>query len=332
MKLDLCLRCMAPLGEDGRCPRCGGDNGDLVSLPHQLPPGSILNNRYLVGRVLGEGGFGITYMGFDLALELKVAIKEYYPAGFVSRDVNATHFVSSVTVPGGGNMFENGKQKCMNEAKTMAKLDELREVVRVRDYFLANNTAYIIMDFVEGVTLKDCDLRSTLFMRCRFVDVTLEDCLTHGLLFIDCEFEGTFTVRSTGTNNGLQDPDKLKTLTFGFGCRTADDDSKVLVEGMAGYGLFFDGYVGRWEVSNSTFSHLVVNGSHHTGDDGVERACGPGRIVDSPAVRHVVIGGEPPHKLLIAGVDHTDGPRLDAPAYLEAPGIDVIYERGEAVP
>ena len=146
---------MAPLGEDGRCPRCGGDNGDLVSLPHQLPPGSILNNRYLVGRVLGEGGFGITYMGFDLALELKVAIKEYYPAGFVSRDVNATHFVSSVTVPGGGNMFENGKQKCMNEAKTMAKLDELREVVRVRDYFLANNTAYIIMDFVEGVTLKD---------------------------------------------------------------------------------------------------------------------------------------------------------------------------------
>lgn len=190
-----------------------------------------------------------------------------------------------------------------------------------------NVTAYF-----KGITLKDCDLRSTLFMRCRFVDVTFEDCLTHGLLFIDCEFEGTFTVRSTGSDNGLREPDKLKTLTFGFGCRTADDGSKVLVEGMAGYGLFFDGYVGRWEVHRSAFSHLVVNGSRHTGDDGVERACGPGRIIDSPEVRHVVIGGEHPHRLEIAGVDHEDGPRLDAPAYLEAPGIDVVYERGDVVP
>lgn len=155
MKLDLCLRCMTPMGEDGRCPKCGCGREETASLPHQLPAGSILSGRYLVGRVLGEGGFGITYIGFDLALELKVAIKEYYPAGFVSRDVSATCFVTGVSMPGTQNMFENGKVKCMTEAKTMAKLDELREVVRVRDYFLANNTAYIIMDFVEGVTLKD---------------------------------------------------------------------------------------------------------------------------------------------------------------------------------
>lgn len=73
---------MTPVGEDGVCPSCGLTSGTYTPLPHHIPPGTVLMGRYLVGRVLGEGGFGITYIGCDLRLELKVAIKEYFPTNW----------------------------------------------------------------------------------------------------------------------------------------------------------------------------------------------------------------------------------------------------------
>ena len=73
---EYCPYCMTPVGEDGVCPNCGLTSGTYTPLPHHIPPGTVLMGRYLVGRVLGEGGFGITYIGCDLRLELKVAIKE----------------------------------------------------------------------------------------------------------------------------------------------------------------------------------------------------------------------------------------------------------------
>ena len=74
-----CPYCMTPIQDGKICPRCGLTAGNYVPQPHHLRPGTLLMDRYLVGRVLGEGGFGITYIGCDLRLELKVAIKEYYP-------------------------------------------------------------------------------------------------------------------------------------------------------------------------------------------------------------------------------------------------------------
>lgn len=75
-----CPYCMTPVSENESCSVCGLTAGTYIPSPHHLPPGTVLMDRYLVGRVLGEGGFGITYIGCDLRLELKVAIKEYYPA------------------------------------------------------------------------------------------------------------------------------------------------------------------------------------------------------------------------------------------------------------
>ena len=145
----LCMGCMSYNPQGGRCPLCGFDLSNYRAPLHHLRPGTILNGKYYLGKALGEGGFGITYIGWDLNLEMKTAIKEYFPSGLVSRDISNT---DTVTVFSGNanNSFEVGKNKFINEAKVLAKFDNLQGIVSVKDFFLENGTAYISMEFVEG--------------------------------------------------------------------------------------------------------------------------------------------------------------------------------------
>ena len=138
---------------DEVCPHCGADPAANVNAPNQLECGSILAGTYLVGCVLGQGGFGITYIGLDLNLNLKVAIKEYYPEGYVTREGH-THS-SVIPLPGERKvLFERGKDKFVNEAQILAKFSEDPSIVGVRGFFQENGTAYIVMNFLEGETLK----------------------------------------------------------------------------------------------------------------------------------------------------------------------------------
>ena len=84
---DFCMCCMEhSLGQNGICSRCGAAEASLNPSPHHLRPRTLLRDRYMIGKVLGEGGFGITYVGWDTLFYTKVAIKEYFPNGFVMRD------------------------------------------------------------------------------------------------------------------------------------------------------------------------------------------------------------------------------------------------------
>ena len=148
-----CPYCMNPVKEGEACNYCGLTEGAYVPRDHHLPLGTVLNNRYLVGRVLGEGGFGITYIGCDLNLELKVAIKEYFPIDRVYRFSNTSLQVSNYAHATG--KYNSGKEKFLREAHTMARLDKQQSIVSVRDFFEENNTAYIVMEYVEGTTLKE---------------------------------------------------------------------------------------------------------------------------------------------------------------------------------
>ena len=150
----ICMRCMTRLTEGSSvCAACGEDNEQLQNDSHQLPVRTILAGKYLVGYALGQGGFGITYVGWDINLELKVAIKEYYPEGCVSRELT----MQSTVIPlrgTSGEYFLYGREKFVQEAKALAKFTGTPGVVNVRDFFTENGTAYIVMDFVDGRTMK----------------------------------------------------------------------------------------------------------------------------------------------------------------------------------
>ena len=153
MELSKCLGCMEDL-QGYPCPNCGYDPVKEKRPEYALPRETILAGKYLVGKVLGQGGFGITYIGWDLALERKVAIKEYYPSGQVSRSPG-TRSLTWYTNEPAVQAREDGMKMFLKEARKMVKADSIPGVVRVLDLFQENGTAYIVMDFVEGETLKN---------------------------------------------------------------------------------------------------------------------------------------------------------------------------------
>ena len=154
MEVRRCMKCMHPLAAgETVCPECGRAYGSANAETFALKPGTILEGKYLVGEMLGQGGFGITYIGFDLLLEQKVAIKEYYPmsTGMVSREGHSTVVWSSAMM--GKTGTQKGFDSFLKEARKMAKLGGIPGVVGVKSVFIQNETAYIVMDFIEGETL-----------------------------------------------------------------------------------------------------------------------------------------------------------------------------------
>ena len=154
MKINRCFGCMAEI-QGYPCPQCGYDARSADTASYVLQPGTILNGKYLVGKVLGQGGFGITYIGLDLALERKVAIKEYFPSGQVSRHPSGGSTVLWYTTATAHTAKSSGMEMFIKEARKMTKVSNNPNVVHVLDLFQENETAYIIMDFIEGQTLKD---------------------------------------------------------------------------------------------------------------------------------------------------------------------------------
>lgn len=139
--------------ENGVCARCGFDMNGYTVMPHHLVPGTLVKQRYKIGRVLGEGGFGITYIGIDTVLNLKVAIKEFYMSGYVNRNHDASPNVFA-TLGTHRDTFEKNREKFLNEARVLAQFYGEAGIVGVRDFCEENGTAYIIMDFLNGVDLK----------------------------------------------------------------------------------------------------------------------------------------------------------------------------------
>lgn len=127
---------------------------DRYWLPHQLPQGTQLKGRYQLERVLGQGGFGITYLGWDLWKRVRVAIKEYYPKAYAYR--NCPDSLDLICISQAhARAFEEGMNRFLREAQALQKLSGIAGVVAIFDFFQENNTAYIVMDYVEGVNLKD---------------------------------------------------------------------------------------------------------------------------------------------------------------------------------
>ncbi|MDE5893780.1 MAG: protein kinase, partial [Acetatifactor sp.] len=159
MNISRCVNCMEDMENVSGtiCPRCHFDNARAAEAqsPYAIRQNSILHGRYLIGNVLGQGGFGITYIAFDLVLSIKVAIKEYFPMGIAMRDPGSSNTLLWHSTQVNTEQRQSGQESFLKEARRIAKIDQIPSIVRVRDTFFDNETAYIVMDFVEGITLKD---------------------------------------------------------------------------------------------------------------------------------------------------------------------------------
>lgn len=150
-----CCNCMSRVGGNfGICPSCGFDMDSWHQPENALPVETILRGRYLIGKTLGIGGFGITYLGLDLETGRRLAIKEHFPSDMAGREnAAAGNYRVKVIKAGQERNFRAGVQDCLEEGKYLAMFQEVPNVVTVREYFTENGTAYLVMDYVSGVTL-----------------------------------------------------------------------------------------------------------------------------------------------------------------------------------
>ena len=151
--MKLCRNCFRQIGDNSECPYCGYDEReDADKYPLALKPETVLNGRYQLGRVLGQGGFGVTYVALDTQTRSRVAIKEYLPAEFAYREPGSKELLlHSGDVQ---ESFSYGKQQFLHEAGTLAELVGNEHIIRIESYFEENGTAYFAMEYVEGSTLK----------------------------------------------------------------------------------------------------------------------------------------------------------------------------------
>ncbi|WP_158099071.1 leucine-rich repeat domain-containing protein [Flavonifractor sp. An100] len=136
---------------EGPCPYCGFDlSENEKDYPNALRAGTVLNHRYIIGRVLGQGGFGITYLTWDTKLQTKMAVKEFMPNDIATR-IGTT---VSVAMKSKSEEFTYGAERFQKEARTLAKFMGQPNIAGVTDYFDENDTSYFVMDYIEGISFK----------------------------------------------------------------------------------------------------------------------------------------------------------------------------------
>lgn len=153
MASELCMNCFSVKGNYEVCPYCGYVEGTPPKQPHYLTPGTVIGGHFIVGTVIGFGGFGITYKCFDVTLGVVVAVKEFYPAGLVNRSPGE----SKVGLLSGEKkaQYRHQLKRFLMEAQSIAQFGNAKDIVNVYDFFEENGTAYIIMEYIDGVLLKD---------------------------------------------------------------------------------------------------------------------------------------------------------------------------------
>jgi serine/threonine protein kinase len=149
---NLCPSCFTEIAAE-TCTSCGYSSETVSQYPTALPMGTILMGRYLIGKVLGKGGFGVTYLAYDLNQNKRVAIKEYLPDNLTHRNTGTTEV--STYAGEKGEAFKAGADKFFEEAKTVSKFNGHPNIINVLEFFFENNTAYFVMEYLNGIDLKN---------------------------------------------------------------------------------------------------------------------------------------------------------------------------------
>ena len=148
----ICLRCMKRSDDADICPYCGKEKKGQLTWSKALAPGTVLNNKILIGNILGKGGYGITYIGYDMLLEYRVAVKEFFPDEMVDRaeDGKTVTVLDEVN----GEEYQKETTAYLREARVLAEYSKFPGIVAIKDLFYENNTGYLIMEFLEQGNLR----------------------------------------------------------------------------------------------------------------------------------------------------------------------------------
>lgn len=217
-----CYECMKPNLPDGirSCPGCGAKLPYEAQDLRDCPPGTVLNGRYLLGKAIGHGGFGVTYIALDLKTSQRVCVKEYNPKYFSHRKPSDM----SILLPDDGDdaleNYHKYKQDLLQEAKRLIELRNVPGVVRCYESFECNNTAYMVLEYLEGSDLKQFVLRNGgprnppsmkvgVQLTCEVLDI-LSAVHKHKLLHRDISPDNIFLTKDSNGINGT-----VKLIDFG---------------------------------------------------------------------------------------------------------------------
>lgn len=152
--MEMCPDCFGSNIKDGICGDCGFNTNEYVWEDYQLPLFTVIGGKYIIGRAIGEGGFGITYTAYNKELNAKYAVKEYYPAEISGRGFSSPDGMTIYPFSGYDDEFAKGLERFEREAKQLAQFDGMEGIVNVKDYITENGTGYIFMEFVSGKSLE----------------------------------------------------------------------------------------------------------------------------------------------------------------------------------
>lgn len=209
------------------CPYCGYEENSVKKELLHIDAGTVLEGRYLIGNALGFGGFGVTYIGYDRKLKRRVAIKEYLPSEFATRALHQPEIMIHNNEKK-KQQFSDGMKKFIDEAKSLAKLSSLDGIVHIYDSFEANNTAYIVMEYLEGETLASYMKREKKVTEEQAVEIispvlqTLEEVHRCGIIHRDIAPDNIFLAK------GQDGKTHVKLIDFGASRYASTSHSKSL--------------------------------------------------------------------------------------------------------
>ena len=283
MPFDFCHTCFTDLAPGEICSRCGDDRSSTGDLGDVLPPGNVLGGKYKVGRLLGRGGFGATYLAWDINLRVRKAIKEFLPRQLATRAPGGTQvhpYTSSQ------DAFNIGLENFLEEARRLAQFGDHPGIIRVFDFFPENGTGYMVTEYLDGTTLEQymtaaCPIDIPVILRLLFpVADALRACHAAGLIHRDISPDNIF----------LTSDRRVKVLDFGaarfaIGSRSTNL-SVVLKEGYAPFEQYQrNGRQGPWTdiyALTATLYRLLTGDLPVTAPDRVA-----GTLLPSPSEKGV---------------------------------------------
>ncbi len=286
----LCMSCMDDDSGESVCPKCGAPF-DLPSKNSlQLKPRTVLRDQYLIGRALGHGGFGITYLAWDIGLATKLAVKEYMPSGVAGRATGETKVLAYSEAS--KQEFEWGLERFLEEARTLKKFSKYPGIVSVDTIFRENGTAYLVMEHLDGWTFEE-------FLRKRGGKVSVETALRILLPLIDAlgpvHAEGILHRDISPDNIYLTRAGKVKLIDFGAARNALGQKSRnlsiILKEGYAPEEQYrATGVQGPWTdvyATAATFYHALTGripqpALDRLAEDRVEPPSALGIAIDAP--------------------------------------------------